>query len=198
MEYEAVCRQGGTLARRWIVDSGGWQVCCLEAVIELIELIEQVEIWFYSGDHNYKIPETNWCSRRRRSEFSAGGHDRDLRNYSRLRAGSPALRRTGSEAQRHLDETDAMKTSMSAYALRLPASMKAEAEKLAAEDGTSLDRLVATAVAEKVSALRTAHYFTEKKGRADWAAFDQIMRREGSEPPQPGDEIPKAIGKPKE
>ncbi|MGA9599298.1 MAG: YlcI/YnfO family protein [Methylocystis sp.] len=82
-----------------------------------------------------------------------------------------------------------MKTSMSAYALRLPASMKAEAEKLAAEDGTSLNQFVATAVAEKVSALRTARYFTEKKGRADWAAFDQIMRREGGEPPQPGDEI---------
>jgi hypothetical protein len=83
-----------------------------------------------------------------------------------------------------------MKTSMSAYALRLPASMKAEAEKLAAEDGTSLNQFVATAVAEKVSALRTARYFAEKKGRADWGAFDQIMRREGGEPPQPGDEIP--------
>jgi hypothetical protein len=91
-----------------------------------------------------------------------------------------------------------MKTSMSAYALRLPASMKAEAEKLAAEDGTSLNQFVATAVAEKVSALRTARYFTEKKGRADWAAFDQIMRREGGEPTQPGDEIPESYRKPKE
>ena len=88
-----------------------------------------------------------------------------------------------------------MKTSMSAYALRLPASMKAEAEKLAAEDGTSLNQFVATAVAEKVSALRTARYFTEKKGRADWAAFDQIMRREGGEAPQPGDEIPESYRK---
>ena len=88
-----------------------------------------------------------------------------------------------------------MKTSMSAYALRLPASMKAEAEKLAAEDGTSLNQFVATAVAEKVSALRTARYFTEKKGRADWAAFDRIMRREGGEPPQPGDEIPESFRK---
>ncbi len=88
-----------------------------------------------------------------------------------------------------------MKTSMSAYALRLPASMKAEAEKLAAEDGTSLNQFVATAVAEKVSALRTARYLTEKKGRADWAAFDRIMRREGGEPPQPGDETPESFRK---
>jgi hypothetical protein len=83
-----------------------------------------------------------------------------------------------------------MKTSMSAYALRLPASIKAEAEKLAAEEGTSLNQFVATAVAEKISALRTARYFAERKGRADWSAFDQIMSREGGEPPRAGDEIP--------
>jgi hypothetical protein len=83
-----------------------------------------------------------------------------------------------------------MKTSMSAYALRLPASIKAEAERLAAEEGTSLNQFVATAVAEKVSALRTARYFEERKGRADWAAFDRIMNRGRGEPPREGDEIP--------
>jgi len=31
--------------------------------------------------------------------------------------------------------------------------------------------------------------------RPDWAAFDQIMRREGGEPPQPGDEIPESYRK---
>lgn len=83
-----------------------------------------------------------------------------------------------------------MKTRTSAYALRLPVSVKAEAEKLAAEDGTSLNQFVATAVAEKVSALRTAQYFAERKGRTDWDAFDRIMNRKGGEPAQPGDEIP--------
>jgi len=83
-----------------------------------------------------------------------------------------------------------MKTRTSAYALRLPASVKAEAEKLAAEDGTSLNQFVATAVAEKVSALRTAQYFADRKGRTDWDAFDRIMSRKGGEPPRPGDEIP--------
>lgn len=83
-----------------------------------------------------------------------------------------------------------MKTKTAAYALRLPASVKAEAEKLAAEEGTSLNQFVATAVAEKVSALRTARFFTEKKGRTDWAAFDRTMSRSGGEAPSPGDEIP--------
>ncbi|MFL5121146.1 MAG: YlcI/YnfO family protein [Microvirga sp.] len=83
-----------------------------------------------------------------------------------------------------------MKTSMSNYALRLPSSIKAEAEKLAAEEGTSLNQFVATAVAEKVSALRTASYLAERKGRADWTAFDRIMARDGGEPPREGDEVP--------
>ena len=78
----------------------------------------------------------------------------------------------------------------STYPLRLPASIKAEAERLAAAEGTSLNQFVATAVAEKVAALRTATYFAERKGRADWAAFDRLMARPGGEPPRAGDEAP--------
>ena len=77
-----------------------------------------------------------------------------------------------------------------AYALRLPASIKAEAERLAAADGTSLNQFVASAVAEKVAALRTAEFFAERRARADWEAFDRLMGRDGGEPPQAGDEIP--------
>lgn len=81
-------------------------------------------------------------------------------------------------------------TRTSAYPLRLPVSIKAEAQRLAASEGTSLNQFVATAVAEKVAALRTASYFSERRGRADWAAFDRPMSREGGEPPRPGDELP--------
>ncbi len=76
----------------------------------------------------------------------------------------------------------------SSYALRLPRSVKAEAERLAAADGTSLNQLVVTAVAEKVAALRTASFFAERRARADWAAFDAILARSGGEPPRAGDE----------
>ena len=81
-------------------------------------------------------------------------------------------------------------TRPSTYKLRLPASIKVEAERLAAADGTSLNQFVATAVAEKVAALRTASYFAERKGQMDWAAFDRLMSREGGEPPRPGDALP--------
>jgi len=72
--------------------------------------------------------------------------------------------------------------------LRLPVSIKAEAERLAASDGTSLNQFVTTAVAEKIVALRTASYFAERRGRTDWEAFDGLVGRRGGEPPRPGDE----------
>ncbi|HYE50272.1 MAG TPA: toxin-antitoxin system HicB family antitoxin [Azospirillaceae bacterium] len=83
-----------------------------------------------------------------------------------------------------------MKTTTSTYPLRLPASVKAEAERIAAEEGTSLNQFVATAVAEKVAALRTADLFRQRRERVDWDAFDRLMARPGGQPPQPGDELP--------
>lgn len=82
-----------------------------------------------------------------------------------------------------------MKTRCSTYPLRLPASIKAEAERLAAEEGTSLNQFVAIAVAEKVAALRTADFFTARKGKGDREAFRRLMGREGGVPPQAGDEL---------
>jgi hypothetical protein len=83
-----------------------------------------------------------------------------------------------------------MKTSVSTYPLRLPVSIKAEAERLAAQDGSSLNQFVATAVAEKIAALRTADFFTGRKGRSNREAFRRLMTRKGGEPPQSGDEMP--------
>lgn len=83
-----------------------------------------------------------------------------------------------------------MTTRTSTYPLRLPASIKAEAERLAAAEGTSFNQFVATAVAEKVAVLRTVSYFAERRGRADWAAFDRLTARDGGEPPRPGDKVP--------
>lgn len=83
-----------------------------------------------------------------------------------------------------------MKTTTSTYPLRLPASIKAEAERLALQEGTSLNQFVATAVAEKVATLRTADFFAERKGRTNWPAFDRLINRDGGEPPTPGDELP--------
>lgn len=76
------------------------------------------------------------------------------------------------------------------YPLRLPASIKREAERLAAEDGASLNQFVAAAVAEKIGVMRAASFFAERRARADWAGFDRIMARAGGMPPREGDELP--------
>jgi hypothetical protein len=77
------------------------------------------------------------------------------------------------------------------YALRLPASLKRELEKVAKEDGTSLNQLIVTAVAEKLSALRTAEFFEERRKRADIGVALEVMSRAGrGEKPRDGDELP--------
>jgi predicted DNA-binding protein len=76
------------------------------------------------------------------------------------------------------------------YPLRLPRSLKEAVERLSKRDGTSISQFVATAVAEKVSALETAQFFEDRKKRTDFKAFDRIMKRRGGSPPRPGDEMP--------
>ncbi len=76
------------------------------------------------------------------------------------------------------------------YPLRLPRSLKEAVERLSRQDGTSINQFVATAVAEKVSALQTARFFEDRRARADFKTFDKIMRRRGGKPPRQGDEMP--------
>ncbi len=75
------------------------------------------------------------------------------------------------------------------YALRLPASLKREVEKVARDDGTSLNQFIVTAVAEKLSALRTVDFFEERRARADVEAALEIMQRKRGETPREGDEV---------
>jgi len=72
------------------------------------------------------------------------------------------------------------------YPLRLPRSLKDAVVRLSKQDGTSINQFVATAVAEKVSALETARFFQDRKARADFKAFDKIMKRSGGELPRKG------------
>jgi uncharacterized protein (DUF1778 family) len=85
-----------------------------------------------------------------------------------------------------------MRTS-SNYALRLPASLKRAIEEVAREDGTTLNQFIVTAVAEKLAVLKTA----DRTARADFRAFDRLMKRRGGESPQPGDEMPENYHKKK-
>jgi len=83
-----------------------------------------------------------------------------------------------------------MSKSQSTYPLRLPTSVKAEVVRRAKAEGTSVNQFVATAVAEKLAAMNTAAFFAERRERADFAAFDKIMKRKRGQTPAPEDRMP--------
>ncbi|MEZ5823339.1 MAG: YlcI/YnfO family protein [Geminicoccaceae bacterium] len=78
----------------------------------------------------------------------------------------------------------------STYPLRLPASLKAAVEKASKDDGTSINQFVVTAVAEKLSAMKTAAFFEERRQEADIDAARRILRREGGVEPRAEDVCP--------
>jgi hypothetical protein len=83
-----------------------------------------------------------------------------------------------------------MKDRQATFPLRLPASVRTDAQEMSAKEGTSLNQFIAIAVAEKIAALKAARFFAERRDRADVDAFDRFMQREGGEPPKPGDRWP--------
>lgn len=78
-----------------------------------------------------------------------------------------------------------------AYALKLPQSLKTAAQRLAREDGVSLNLWITVALAEKVGAVETAaDLFKLRAGGAKPADLLPILDKVGNEPPRPGDEMP--------
>ena len=83
------------------------------------------------------------------------------------------------------------------YALRLSASLKAEAQRVAKADGTTLNQFINVAVAEKLSALRTVDFFRERAKRANLAEALALLESFGTdEPPREGDELEEASSAP--
>lgn len=76
------------------------------------------------------------------------------------------------------------------YALRLPASLKQGAEQVAREDGTTLNQFIVSAVAEKLSAMKTADYFTERAQRGDLRSALAFLSRASGQPPAEDDQLP--------
>lgn len=75
------------------------------------------------------------------------------------------------------------------FPLRLPRSIKEGVERAAERDGISMNQLIATAVAEKLSAMETAEFFESRAARADFDTFDRLMNRKGGETPRDEDRM---------
>jgi hypothetical protein len=76
------------------------------------------------------------------------------------------------------------------FALRLQPGLLEEARRLAESEGVAVNQLINVAVAEKLSALRTSAYFTERAAKADIAKAIAILGRAGDEEPTTDDVIP--------
>ena len=78
---------------------------------------------------------------------------------------------------------------MTTIRVRLPNSVHDRLRQLASREGVSMNQLVATAVAEKVSAIEAGEYLAERAARGDRAAFEAALGRVPDVNPEPGDEL---------
>jgi hypothetical protein len=74
--------------------------------------------------------------------------------------------------------------------LRLPESLHERARELAKREGISINQLIATAVAEKISALDTVAYLDDRASRASRKAFLKALESVPAGRPLQGDERP--------
>ena len=78
--------------------------------------------------------------------------------------------------------------SKATYPLKLPASIKKAAQRLAKEDGVSLNQWIAVAVAEKVGVVETAaQFFKQRAGNATGAGLMKFLRTAPRVTPEPED-----------
>lgn len=66
---------------------------------------------------------------------------------------------------------------MSTLSLRLPNSLHATARTLAKQEQVSVNQLISTAVAEKISALMTEGYLEERAKRGKRREFDAVLSK---------------------
>lgn len=83
---------------------------------------------------------------------------------------------------------------MSALSIRLPNSLHERARELAHREGISINQLIATALAEKMSALLTEEYF-ERANRGSRSRFDAALARVPDVEPEPHDRLDEAGGR---
>ena len=80
---------------------------------------------------------------------------------------------------------------MSNYALRVPDSLFEYAKELAKKENCSLNQLIVTALAEKVSSIRTEEFFRERiaRGRNSSYTLEDLLDMAPGGAPLPGDEL---------
>ncbi|MBV5335013.1 MAG: toxin-antitoxin system HicB family antitoxin [Sulfuricurvum sp.] len=78
---------------------------------------------------------------------------------------------------------------MSTMSLRLPDYLHNSIRDIAVNEHISVNQLVTTAIAEKVSALATEKYLNAMSAKGSAKVFDAVMHKVKNRTPLPGDEI---------
>jgi hypothetical protein len=78
---------------------------------------------------------------------------------------------------------------MSAISLRIPNSLHETVKVLARKDHVSINQMVITALAEKISALMAEDYLANRAKKASRVKFEHAMSRVSKDPPPDHDHI---------
>jgi len=78
---------------------------------------------------------------------------------------------------------------MSTMSLRLPDYLHNSIRDIADKEHISVNQLVTTAIAEKVSALATEQYLNAMAAKGSAQVFDTVMVKVKNRSPLPGDEL---------
>jgi len=78
---------------------------------------------------------------------------------------------------------------MSTVSLRIPDSLHRRVRELARKDKTSINQFIATALAEKISALMAVEYLEDRARRGSRRKFERALSRARDVPPGDYDEM---------
>jgi hypothetical protein len=79
---------------------------------------------------------------------------------------------------------------MGALSLRLPESLHQKLGEVAEQEGVSINQLITSAVAEKMSALMTEQYLSARAKRASRKKFDAVLAKVPDVEPEDFDRLP--------
>ena len=79
---------------------------------------------------------------------------------------------------------------MGALSLRLPESLHRKLGELAEQEGVSINQLITSAVAEKMSALMTEEYLAARAKRASRTKFEAVLAKVPDVEPEEFDRLP--------
>jgi len=75
------------------------------------------------------------------------------------------------------------------FTLRLPSSLHRGVKELAQREGVSMNQIIGTAVAEKLSALMTEDYLEERAARGSRERFEAVLRKVPDVEPEERDRL---------